>query len=1152
MSDGPIADLAGRKLGDFVLREQIGEGGCAVVYRCEQPQLRRSAVVKVLHERGQRSDAALDRFRREAQLASQLDHPYAAHVYAFGDEDDGLFWIAMELVQGIALDDWLEAHGPMPLAQFVPFFECVADVVHAAHERGIVHRDLKPSNVMVIDRNGRLFPKLLDFGIAKLTGEPALPVPEHPAGAEAVTTAPLGALRRRAQRTRTDPAAKDHRLTRTSAKLGSTAYMSPEQWTHPQAVGAASDIYSLGVLAYEVLTGRKPFTADSTHEYYHQHVYAEVPPLGDAFPPEVGRVIRRALAKAPEARHGNALELAAELRAALQLQPHEQLRSLAQVWDARARSPELLVQSKDLLRAPTAVVGELERAFVTESRRHAVRRARLRRVFAATAMALALGAIWYRGKLQTELAEQQVRAARQLTEATMTQSELEQGRAALLHDEPDALPHLAEAYRRDPAPSTAFMLARAMQPRLAEQARFQSSFGRMWSATFSPDGTQIVTTDDRNAQIWDAQTHRLRFTLPHADTVYHAVYSTDGTRLATAGGDGRVKLWDARDGTLVHELRRDPKLRYVAAAIASDGKLVAAIDVEGAVAHVWDADTGVLLAELANSAAEFSSIAFDATGHWLATSGGNDVRVFDTRTWARILTIPGPGIDTLSWDPSSPRLLTGSLEGEVSLWRVPGGQRIHRLREAGRPVDAVAFSPDGGLVVAASRDGTEHIWDARTGKLRVEGNYLHEKISSVEFDRTSMLLVTATRGGVAVVDIAQGMPVSVLERSRNVFTAVHFDSGSHRLVGASWDGAARLWDAGSPYLRWRTPTVSNDCGVVTSLEPDRRFLAVDCENRPTRIWDTAQDQLLAELPSVTPAGGDFASAYPAVSAAGDRAAIARGSTVEVYELPGGKLLHTVMHRAAVSTVAFASTGRDLVSGAVDGSLLVTRDGGALVAFPMSSDGIDAAGFLLDGRVVAADAQRRLRVYGPGGTVLAELEVAARVKTLRMSPDGQRLVTVPRFLTNAASPELWNLDPYRRVAQLEDPNQGHVFSARFVAGGEILTACADGAARRWDGMTGRLRQTYAGGVGYIADAALSVDGSMVVAGEDGLLRFWETRSGRPLWTMRAHGSHVVGIRLDGDDVVTRGYEGDIARWTLPRPERVIAACRAHEPCAVVFK
>src|SRR3954447_925527 len=156
-------------VGEFVVRERIDAGGFGAVYRCEQPLLGRQAVVKVLHQRLRRNDVVLQRFMREAQLASRLDHPYAAHVYAFGIEhDDGLFWIAMEMVQGTALDRWLRERGPLTLEQFVPFFERVAEVVQTAHERGIVHRDLKPSNVMVIERAGRLLPKLLDFGIAKL------------------------------------------------------------------------------------------------------------------------------------------------------------------------------------------------------------------------------------------------------------------------------------------------------------------------------------------------------------------------------------------------------------------------------------------------------------------------------------------------------------------------------------------------------------------------------------------------------------------------------------------------------------------------------------------------------------------------------------------------------------------------------------------------------------------------------------------------------------------------------------------------------------------------------------------------------------------------------------------------------------------------
>jgi WD40 repeat protein len=395
------------------------------------------------------------------------------------------------------------------------------------------------------------------------------------------------------------------------------------------------------------------------------------------------------------------------------------------------------------------------------------------------------------------------------------------------------------------------------------------------------------------------------------------------------------------------------------------------------------------------------------------------------------------------------------------------------------------------------------------------------------------------------------MPVTVLDGPRNVVLVAHFDPSSRRIVGASWDGTARVWDATSPYRTWSSPPVGDHCGFVTSLEPDRRFLAIGCKNHPTRVWDTAHDKLLAELPSVTPAGDDFESAYPAVSAAGDRAAIARGNTVEVYELPGGRLLHTLTHGAPVNTVAFASTGRDIVSGAVDGSALVTRDNGALLVLPRSSGGIDAAGFLLDGRVVAADAQRRLRIYDAGGAVLADLEMSTRARTLRMSSNSRRLVTVPSFTRKVAPPELWDLERYRFIIQLEDRGQGQVYSARFVAGGQIVTACGDGAVRRWDETTGQLRQTYRGSSRFLADATIFPDGSMLLAGGgDGLLRFWDVASGRSLWTMPAHRSHLVGLRVEGDDIITRGFSGDLARWTLPKPELVIQACGANEHCAIV--
>jgi serine/threonine protein kinase len=313
-------DLSGRRLGEFVLHERIGAGGYGTVYRCDQPALRRAAVVKVLHARRRPNDAARERFLREARLASRLDHPYAAHVYSFGVEDDGVHWIAMELVHGITLAEWFRTRGPMTLEAFVPFFECVAQVVQAAHERGIVHRDLKPSNIMVAESGGRLFPKLLDFGIAKLSdGEDAADDEDdvEPRGSDAVETARIRVTPALVQRTRTDEPRPAVGLTRPGIVIGSAPYMSPEQWGTPYAVGPASDIYSLGCVAYEALSGRAAFAAANTRECYERHLRGEPPPLGEMFSPSLDQVLRRALAKPPEARHASALELASELRAAL-------------------------------------------------------------------------------------------------------------------------------------------------------------------------------------------------------------------------------------------------------------------------------------------------------------------------------------------------------------------------------------------------------------------------------------------------------------------------------------------------------------------------------------------------------------------------------------------------------------------------------------------------------------------------------------------------------------------------------------------------------------------------------------------------------------------------------------------------------------------
>jgi WD40 repeat protein/serine/threonine protein kinase len=1140
-----MADLTGRVLGDYVLREKIGDGGFGDVYRAEHLELRRVAVVKVLNEeRRYRDETATRRFRREAQLAAKLEHAHAARVYDFGvaapvtEDGDEVLWIAMEFVDGMTLEGWLETHGPMSLAEAVAFFDLLLRAVDAVHQCGIVHRDLKPSNVMVVeskdlDTPGVPVPKLIDFGIAKGFVED---IAEDKV-VESSTDRP----------TKTDlegpTFAPEHRrrITRSGAGIGSRMFTAPEQWGDAGKVGPTADIYSLGVMLVEALTVRQPLKEDDDTEGCFCVRLEGWPDLH--VPAVLEGILHRALSKDPQQRQANALELAAELRGLLQSDPNAQIHALAQHWHERGRSPDLLARGAMLMELKRSVqsagvaskLSKLDDSFLKSSLQRA-RRARW--AIGAIVALVVMGGLLVRAEGQRRTAYQDA-----------TESEVERGQQALLHGElGEAVGHLEQAYQRgERSPGVKFMLARALQPRMSEFARFTGS-GRMWSAVFAPDGKRVLTTDDKSARMWDASSGQLLFTMSHGDTVHAAVFSPDGSRIITAGADGAVRIWNAATGAPVRALTYPrsgaSQLHYYKVAMSSH--FVAAIEVTGKTVHVWDAETGMQLAELDNDAPGVKLLAFSADGHLIATSGGDEVRVFDTSTWRRVSTIAAPRVRSLSFAPTGSRLAVGTYDGVASIWELPGGVRVRSLRDAGASVDAVAFSRDGVLMAAASRDGTEQVWDAASGGLRAQFNSHHDKIYAVEFSVSGDLILSAGADGAVVVsNVTTGMPVARLEGPKGLIFAAHFDSESRRVVGASFDGTARVWDAASPYRRWDSPQIGAECDTEESLVPDQRFIALSCRGHGTHVWDTARSELLAELPGVTPVEENYSSALPALTATGDRAAIARGNTVEVYALPSGQLLRTIVHPAAVNAVAFAPAGHDLVSGAIDGSLLLTRDERDPVALPTSSAGVDAAALLADGRVVVADAGGRLRVIGTDRNALMDVAASSRIRLLRPSPDGKRLITISTT-SEQTPPVLWDLGQYRLVARLEG-HVGRVFTARFVAvggGHAILTAGSDGTARLWDAATGRLRQSFRGDSHFLVDAAVAPGGAVLVAGgSDGFLRFWDTSNGRLLWMLQAHRSYVIGVHYEGDDLITRGFAGDVARWVLPSPDGIIESCHA---------
>jgi serine/threonine-protein kinase len=277
-------DLLG---GQFQILQKIGSGGMGSVYKAAQPDMNRMVAVKILHKKLVNRKDLMSRFRREARAMSHLTHPNTVKVLLYGELDDGSLYIVMEYLEGRNLNQVVRKEGPMSVDRAIPILIQVCGALQEAHLQGIVHRDLKPENIF-LSTNGGLkdFPKVLDFGLAKVTERELRP----------------GSIM----------------LTQEGMVFGTPEFMSPEQ-AQGKVLDARSDIYSLATILYEMLTGKLPFDAKSPMEYIQLHVTKPPVPLdervpGKVFPPGLGAAIAKALEKKPEDRYASAAEFAEALK----------------------------------------------------------------------------------------------------------------------------------------------------------------------------------------------------------------------------------------------------------------------------------------------------------------------------------------------------------------------------------------------------------------------------------------------------------------------------------------------------------------------------------------------------------------------------------------------------------------------------------------------------------------------------------------------------------------------------------------------------------------------------------------------------------------------------------------------------------------------
>jgi serine/threonine-protein kinase len=309
----PADPFIGRDIlnGQYQILQKIGSGGMGAVYKALQTDMNRMVGVKILHPKLANRKDLVSRFRREARAMSQLTHPNTVKVFMYGELDDGSLYIIMEYLEGKNLNQTVRGEGPFPLERGLPVLIAACGALEEAHKAGIIHRDLKPENIFLVQSAGlKDFPKLLDFGLAKVGEKQMRP----------------GSVI----------------LTQEGMVFGTPEFMSPEQ-AQGKTLTPASDVYSLAVILYEVLTGKLPFDAKSAMDYISLHVTGKPIPIsqrvpGKTFPPLLDQIMERALAKRSEDRYASAAEFGAALQ---------------HVLSGAAQLPSHLMQSPTL-EAPTS------------------------------------------------------------------------------------------------------------------------------------------------------------------------------------------------------------------------------------------------------------------------------------------------------------------------------------------------------------------------------------------------------------------------------------------------------------------------------------------------------------------------------------------------------------------------------------------------------------------------------------------------------------------------------------------------------------------------------------------------------------------------------------------------------------------------------
>jgi WD40 repeat protein len=793
-----------QRFGRFQIKRTLGRGGSGIVFLAWDPALKRQVALKVPQPDSLVSPESRKRFEREAHAAASLDHPNIVPVYECGSVGS-IAYIAAAFIPGPTLALWLSRQPrPVPAQDAAGLIASLARGVAHAHERKVLHRDLKPSNVLLQsvgsgsddDAPGaelrpltEFAPRITDFSLAKLADG-------------------LGPE------------------TKSGVPFGSPSYMAPEQAEGKLAkIGPPTDIYALGCILYELLTGEPPFMGETQLDTLRQVVADHpTPPRRQRrdLPTALEAVVLKCLEKDPGRRYESARALADDL-------------------------DRFLAGERIVARAPGAAV-KLRRT----ASRHPVTLvvAGLSILFA---IALLGGRYWYKSHLDEsrQIAREGEHAARrselQARHARYV-ADIRQADQLLRHREANRAFGLLE--RNRPGDSESDLRDFAwyhLRGRCQTQRRSLSGHrGDVYYVEFSPRGDLLASAGkDGTVRIWDVSSSQLIRTIEASKTeVNVAVFSPDGRSIATVDDDGRLKEWELATGRCLLD-RFSHSGEAVVARFTGDGKMIFTGGRKDGRITIWDRSTGLQVDSFRACDADLENAVFSPDGSRLATVGKAGITLWNWPGHTRIASIPGTKrVQGVVFTHDGMRLASAHEDDRtVRLWDVSSGSLLREFRGHTHGVFAVAFSIDDRTILSAGDDGTIRLWDSTTGTER--GAHLGHsgRIWNVALSPDGGEIASAGKDG--TVRIWSTEPP--LDQYRlpipepSSFKFAH-DEAVLIVSESSPTWSISRWDSHSGSFIDRRPLDVSHSGGQSAISDDGRLLAIADEGQAIMVIDLANGQ----------------------------------------------------------------------------------------------------------------------------------------------------------------------------------------------------------------------------------------------------------------------------------------------------------------------